>query len=49
MYDRRGKFEVADSGTLFLDESGDMSLKTQAKVLPALQEQVVEPWAARAV
>ena len=41
--DRRGKFEVADSGTLFLDEIGDMSLKTQAKVLRALQEQVVEP------
>jgi two-component system, NtrC family, nitrogen regulation response regulator NtrX len=41
--DRRGKFEIADSGTLFLDEIGDMSLKTQAKVLRALQEQVVEP------
>ena len=40
--DRRGKFELADSGTLFLDEIGDMSLKTQAKVLRALQEQVVE-------
>jgi len=43
MADRRGKFEVADGGTLFLDEIGDMSLKTQAKVLRALQEQVVEP------
>src|SRR5215467_10028624 len=41
--DRRGKFEIADGGTLFLDEVGDMSLKTQAKVLRALQEQVVEP------
>ena len=41
--DRRGKFEIADSGTLFLDEIGDMTLKTQAKVLRALQEQVVEP------
>ena len=41
--DRRGKFEVADSGTIFLDEIGDMSLKTQAKVLRVLQEQVVEP------
>jgi two-component system nitrogen regulation response regulator NtrX len=41
--DRRGKFEVADGGTLFLDEIADMSLKTQAKVLRALQEQVVEP------
>jgi two-component system nitrogen regulation response regulator NtrX len=43
MSDRRGKFEAADGGTLFLDEIGDMSLKTQAKVLRALQEQVVEP------
>jgi two-component system nitrogen regulation response regulator NtrX len=41
--DRRGKFELADGGTLFLDEIGDMTLKTQAKVLRALQEQVVEP------
>ncbi len=41
--DRRGKFETSDAGTLFLDEIGDMSLKTQAKVLRALQEQVVEP------
>jgi two-component system nitrogen regulation response regulator NtrX len=41
--DRRGKFEMAGGGTLFLDEIGDMTLKTQAKVLRALQEQVVEP------
>src|SRR4029453_14151430 len=41
--DRRGKFEAADSGTLFLDEIADMSVKTQAKVLRALQEQIVEP------
>jgi two-component system nitrogen regulation response regulator NtrX len=41
--DRRGKFETASGGTLFLDEVADMSLKTQAKVLRALQEQVVEP------
>jgi two-component system nitrogen regulation response regulator NtrX len=41
--DRRGKFEIASGGTLFLDEVGDMSLKTQAKVLRALQEQVIEP------
>ena len=41
--DRRGKFELADGGTIFLDEIGDMSLKTQAKVLRVLQEQVVEP------
>lgn len=35
---RKGKFETADTGTLFLDEVGDMSLKAQAKVLRALQE-----------
>jgi two-component system nitrogen regulation response regulator NtrX len=40
--DRRGKFEVAHGGTIFLDEIGDMSLKTQAKVLRVLQEQVME-------
>jgi two-component system nitrogen regulation response regulator NtrX len=40
---RKGKFELADGGTLFLDEIGDMSLKTQAKVLRALQEQTIEP------
>ena len=39
---RRGKFEAADRGTLFLDEIGDMSLKTQAKVLRALEEQAFE-------
>jgi two-component system nitrogen regulation response regulator NtrX len=38
----RGKFEVADTGTLFLDEIADMSLKTQAKVLRALEEQAFE-------
>jgi two-component system nitrogen regulation response regulator NtrX len=36
--DRRGKFEEADGATLFLDEVGDMSARTQAKVLRALQE-----------
>jgi two-component system nitrogen regulation response regulator NtrX len=40
--DRRGKFELADGGTIFLDEIGDMSLKTQAKVLRVLQEQRME-------
>ncbi len=39
--DRAGKFELADAGTLFLDEVGDMSLSAQAKVLRALQEGVV--------
>jgi two-component system nitrogen regulation response regulator NtrX len=37
-----GKFEQADRGTIFLDEVGDMSQKTQAKVLRVLQEQEVE-------
>ncbi|MFN7917993.1 MAG: sigma-54 dependent transcriptional regulator [Vicinamibacterales bacterium] len=40
--DRRGKFEMADGGTIFLDEIADMSLKTQAKVLRVLQEQTME-------
>src|SRR5215212_5331123 len=37
-----GKFEQADHGTIFLDEVGDMSAKTQAKVLRVLQEGEVE-------
>ena len=40
---RKGKFELADRGTLFLDEVGDMSLKTQAKVLRVLEEQRFHP------
>jgi two-component system nitrogen regulation response regulator NtrX len=39
--DRPGKFEQADTGTLFLDEVGDMSLNAQAKVLRVLQDGVV--------
>ena len=39
---RKGKFELADQSTLFLDEIGDMSLKTQAKILRILQEQRFE-------
>ncbi|MBB1139999.1 sigma-54 dependent transcriptional regulator [Myroides sp. WP-1] len=39
--DRPGKFELADKGTIFLDEIGDMSMSAQAKVLRALQENVI--------
>ena len=39
--DRAGKFEAADKGTIFLDEIGDMSLAAQAKVLRALQENMI--------
>jgi DNA-binding NtrC family response regulator len=38
---RKGKFEQATGGTIFLDEIGDMSLSAQAKVLRALQENVI--------
>jgi two-component system nitrogen regulation response regulator NtrX len=40
---KTGKFQKADGGTIFLDEVGDMSLRTQAKVLRALEEQRFEP------
>ena len=39
---KKGKFDLADNGTIFLDEIGDMSLKTQAKVLRILQERRFE-------
>lgn len=41
-YQKIGKFERADSSTLFLDEIGDMSIELQAKLLRALQEQEIE-------
>jgi two-component system nitrogen regulation response regulator NtrX len=41
--DNKGKFREAHGGTLFLDEVGDMSLRTQSKVLRALQEGRIEP------
>ncbi len=40
--DRAGKFEAANGGTIFLDEVGDMSLSAQAKVLRALQENIIQ-------
>jgi two-component system NtrC family response regulator len=40
--ERRGRFELADSGTLFLDEVGDLPLATQVKLLRVLQEQAIE-------
>ena len=39
---KRGKFELADHGTIFLDEIADMSLRTQAKILRILQEHKFE-------
>jgi two-component system nitrogen regulation response regulator NtrX len=39
---KKGKFDLADGGTFFLDEIGDMSLQTQAKVLRILQERSFE-------
>jgi two-component system nitrogen regulation response regulator NtrX len=40
---KKGKFELADGATIFLDEVGDMSPKVQAKVLRVLEEQRFEP------
>ena len=41
--DKKGKFEVADGGTIFLDEIGEISTTLQAKLLRVLQERVIEP------
>ena len=40
--EKKGKFELASGGTIFLDEIGDMSAAAQAKVLRALQENVIQ-------
>jgi len=42
MFDKKGKFQLADTGTLFLDEIADMNPLTQSKVLRAIQENEVE-------
>ena len=41
--DQLGKFDLADKGTLFLDELGDLPLSTQAKLLRVLEDGIVEP------
>lgn len=41
--DRMGRFQLADGGTIFLDEVGDMSLDLQSKMLRVLQEGVIDP------
>lgn len=41
-FDRRGRFELADGGTIFLDEIGDMSQKLQVKLLRVLEHKVIE-------
>ncbi|MFH1626470.1 MAG: sigma-54 dependent transcriptional regulator [Pseudomonadota bacterium] len=43
MYKKKGRFELADDGTIFLDEIGEMSLPTQTKILRVLQEREFEP------
>ena len=40
--DRKGRFEVADSGTIFLDEIGDLDLASQVKLLRVLQDRTYE-------
>lgn len=41
--DRKGRFEMADGGTIFLDEIGDLDMGSQVKLLRVLQEQTFEP------
>lgn len=41
--DRQGRFEMADKGTIFLDEIGDMPLLLQVKILRVLQNKTIEP------
>ena len=41
--DRQGRFEIANGGTIFLDEIGALSLEVQVKLLRTIQERVIEP------
>ena len=41
--DKKGKFEIADKGTIFLDEIGDMPLSLQGKLLRVLEQKEVSP------
>lgn len=41
--DKMGKFMIADGGTIFLDEIGDMNLELQAKLLRVLEDRLIEP------
>lgn len=41
--DRKGRFEIADGGTIFLDEIGELPLSSQVKLLRVLQEHTFEP------
>jgi two-component system response regulator HydG len=43
LHDKKGQFEMAKEGTLFLDEVGNLSYEVQVKLLRALQERVIQP------